>query len=115
MFYSRFLEIYGRPNRLTLPERSPAANLGQALDMLAGSVYNEKLSAPEGRLMRLVSAGKSDREIVEEFYLAAFTRLPEAAEQSALADLIAKRPDRVAALKDFIWAVLCSREFAENH
>jgi hypothetical protein len=115
LFYSRFLEIYGRPNRLTLPERNPAANLGQALDMLAGSVYNEKLSAPEGRLMRLVRAGKSDREIVEEFYLAAFTRLPEPAEQSAIAELIAKRPDRVETLKDFIWAVLCSREFAENH
>ena len=23
--------------------------------------------------------------------------------------------DRVSALKDFVWAVICSREFAENH
>lgn len=115
LFYSRFLEIYGRPNRLTLPERSPAANLGQALDMLAGSVYNEKLGAPEGRLRRLVDAGKSNREVIDEFYLAAFTRLPDAAEQTALAELIGKNPDRLAALKDFVWAILCSREFAENH
>jgi hypothetical protein len=115
LFYSRFLEIYGRPNRLTLPERSPAANLGQALDMLAGPVYNDKLSAPAGRLMRLVNAGRSDREIVEEFYLAAFARAPEQAESDALTGLVAKHTDRVSALKDFVWAVLCSREFAENH
>ena len=115
LFYSRFLEIYGRPNRLTLPERSSAANLGQALDMLAGPVYNDKLSAPAGRLMRLVNAGKPDRDIVEEFYLAAFARAPEPSESDALTALIAKRDDRIAALKDFVWAILCSREFAENH
>jgi hypothetical protein len=115
LFYSRFLEIYGRPNRLTLPERSAAANLGQALDMLAGNVYNDKLSAPAGRLMRFVDAGRTDKEIVEEFYLAAFTRLPEPAELTAVSELIAKRPNRLDALKDFVWAILCSREFAENH
>lgn len=115
LFYSRFLELYGRPNRLTLPERSPAANLGQALHMLSGSVYNEKLDAPQGRLQRLAAGGKSDREIIEEIYLAAYTRLPDAAEAGRLEKLIAARPDRMAALKDFVWAVLCSREFAENH
>ena len=31
LFFSRFLELYGRPNRLTLPERNGKANLGQAL------------------------------------------------------------------------------------
>jgi len=115
LFYSRFLEIYGRPNRLTLPERNASANLGQALNMLAGNVYNEKFSASEGRLMRLVNAGKADREIVEEFYLAAFTRLPDPVEVTTITGLIAKRPNRVDALKDFVWALLCSREFAENH
>lgn len=115
LFYSRFLELYGRPNRLTLPERSSSANLGQALHMLAGNVYNEKLSAPEGRLMRMVNAGKSNGEIIDEFYMAAFTRLPEAAERSGIEQLIGSSADRSGALKDFVWAVLCAREFAENH
>lgn len=115
LFYSRFLELYGRPNRLTLPERNLSANLGQALHMLAGNVYNEKLSAPQGRLMKLVQAGRSNREIVDEFYLAAFARLPERDEADGLEAMIARGPDRLAALKDFVWAVLCSREFAENH
>ncbi|MEX2262254.1 MAG: DUF1549 and DUF1553 domain-containing protein [Bryobacteraceae bacterium] len=115
LFFSRFLELYGRPNRLTLPERNGQANLGQALHMLAGPVYNEKLSAPEGRLQRLIQAGKSDSEIIREFYLAAFARLPDADEIGEIQKLIAARGDRVEALKDFVWSVLCSREFAENH
>ena len=77
LFFSRFLELYGRPNRLTLPERSGKANLGQALHMLAGSAYQEKVTAPQGRLRRLIQSGKSNSEIIREFYLAAFTRMPE--------------------------------------
>ena len=115
LFYSRFLDVYGRPNRLTLPERNRKANLGEALDMLAGPVYNEKLSAASGRLERLRKSGKTDQEILEEFYLAAFTRLPDAAEVSTVKGLIEKRGSPEEGLKDFVWAVLCSREFAENH
>ena len=36
-------------NRLTLPERNGKANLAEALHMLAGPAYNEKLDAPQGR------------------------------------------------------------------
>jgi hypothetical protein len=115
LFYSRFLELYGRPNRLTLPERSGHANLVEAMHMLAGQAYNEKLSAPQGRLQQLLKSGKSNREIVQEFYQAAFARQPEADEASAIENLIASGVDRESALKDFVWALLCSREFAENH
>ncbi|MGI8989924.1 MAG: DUF1553 domain-containing protein [Bryobacteraceae bacterium] len=115
LYYSRFLDVYGRPNRLTLPERSGKANLGEALDMLAGPVYNEKLSAATGRLERLRKAGKSDDEVMQEFYLAAFSRLPDTAEVSAVRSLIEKQGNGEAGLQDFVWALLCSREFAENH
>lgn len=115
LFYSRFLDVYGRPNRLTLPERNRKANLGEALDMLAGPVYNDKLSAANGRLAGLRKAGKSDEEIIEEFYVAAFSRLPDTAEVSNIKSLIEKRGDHEEGLKDFVWAMLCSREFAENH
>lgn len=115
VFYSRFLELYGRPNRLTIPERSGKANLGQALHMVAGTVYNEKLAAPNGKLQRMIEAGKKDGEIVEEFYLAALSRRPEAEEQSAILKLISERNNRTEALRDFVWALISSREFAENH
>jgi len=115
LFYSRFLELYGRPNRLTLPERSTAANLGQALNMLAGPVYNTKLSSPQGRLEQLVLAGRNNSEIIQEFYMAAFTRPPDREELTELNRLLETNSDRREALKDFVWAILCSREFAENH
>lgn len=115
LFYSRFLELYGRPNRLTLPERSTAANLGQALNMLAGPVYNTKLSSPGGRLEQLLRAGRSNPGIIQEFYMAAFTRPPDREELTELSRLIDAGVDRRQALKDFVWAILCSREFAENH
>ncbi|WP_031501053.1 DUF1553 domain-containing protein [Bryobacter aggregatus] len=114
-FYSRFLELYGRPNRLTIPERSGKANLGQALHMVAGNVYNEKLASPAGRLQQRIDAGKSDAEIIDEFYLAALSRLPEAQERSALLKLVSTSSNRAEALRDFVWALICSREFAENH
>jgi hypothetical protein len=115
LYYSRFLDIYGRPNRLTLPERNGKANLGEALHMLAGSAYQEKLTAPGNRLKRLLSEGKTDREIVESFYLAAYSRFPERDETDTIGKLIASRQDREEALRDFVWALLCSREFSENH
>jgi hypothetical protein len=115
VFYSRFLEVYGRPNRLTLPERSAHANLTEAMHMLAGPAYNEKLGNPAGRLQRLLAAGKTNTAIIDEIYLAAFSRYPEKAEAAGLQKMLAGSPDREAALKEFVWAVLCSREFAENH
>jgi hypothetical protein len=85
------------------------------MHMLAGPAYNEKLTAPSGRMQQLLKAGKTNVEIIQEFYLAAFSRLPESGETSALENLIASSSDREAGLKDFVWALLCSREFAENH
>ena len=83
--------------------------------MLAGPAYNEKLNAPSGRLQSMLTAGKSNDDIVREFYLAAYTRLPEPDELESLLQTLSSRQDRVNALKDFVWAIICSREFAENH
>ena len=59
---------------------------------------------------------KSNTEIIQEFYLAAFARQPEPKESSAIEESDRRRvEDREAALKEFVWALLCSREFAENH
>ena len=115
MYYSRFLDIYGRPNRLTLPERSGKANLNEALHMLAGAEYQERLATPGSRLRSLLTQSRSDDQVIEEFYLAAYARLPEADESAAIRKLIASRENREDALRDFVWAVLCSREFSENH
>jgi len=115
VYFSRFLDIYGRPNRLTVPERNAKANLGQALDMLAGSTYNDKLMAPGSRLSRLLESATAEEKIITEFYLAALGRYPAREETSDLMKLIEQRGSREEGLKNFVWALISSREFAENH
>ena len=63
----------------------------------------------------MLNAGKSNAEIVREFYLSAYTRYPDADELDSILNALSTRTDRVSALKDFVWAIICSREFAENH
>jgi hypothetical protein len=52
---------------------------------------------------------------VEELYLAAFSRMPTQDESRALVKMMSERTDRKETLRDLMWAVLSSREFAENH
>jgi Protein of unknown function (DUF1553)/Protein of unknown function (DUF1549) len=115
MYFSRFLELYGRPNRGAIPERNVHPNLGQALHMLAGASYVDRLSSKNSRLSRLLESGASDAKIFEEFYLSAFARVPAPDEIQELQAVLAKRDDREAGLREFVWALISSREFAENH
>ena len=115
LYFSRFLDVYGRPNRLSVPERNAKANLSQALDMLAGLTYNEKLAAKGSRLGRLLESSAPDNEIIEKFYLVALGRSPTRQETADLSKLIGQQSTREEGLKDFVWALISSREFAENH
>jgi len=115
MYFSRFLELYGRPSRGAIPERNGHANLSQALHTLAGNTYVDRLSSRDSRLSRLLASGATDTQVFEEFYLAALCRFPSSEESSALEQVLAKRADRVTGLREFVWAIISSREFAENH
>ncbi len=115
MYFSRFLELYGRPSRGFIPERSGHPNLSQALHMLAGASYVDRLSSTNSRLSRLLGSGAQDAKIFEEFYLAALGRFPSPEETQALEQVLAKRTDRETGLREFVWAMISSREFAENH
>lgn len=114
-FFSRFLELYGRANRGAIPERNNKPNLSQALHVLAGGTYVDRLSRPDSRLARLLKSGATDENIFTEFYFAAYSRPPAADEVQELKTILAKRGDREAGLREFVWALISSREFAENH
>jgi hypothetical protein len=114
-FFSRFLEIYGRSNRGAIPERSNKPNLSQALHVLAGATYIDRLSRPNSRLAKLLTSGLTDEQIFTEFYLAGFSRPPAADEMQACKTILAQRGDREAGLREFVWALISSREFMENH
>ncbi|HUQ90809.1 MAG TPA: DUF1549 domain-containing protein [Bryobacteraceae bacterium] len=114
-FFSRFLELYGRANRGAIPDRATKPNLSQALHMLAGASYVDRLGQPKSRLARLLASGAADARIVEEFYVAALGRVPDPDGWKDVQDVLAKRGDREAALREFVWALISSREFSENH
>jgi hypothetical protein len=110
-----FFDAYGRPNRFSVPERDTSPKLAQALHLLAGNTYNDKLWGKGSRAHGLFERGASNRDIIAEFYLAALARPPSRAEHDALEKLMAATPTREQAIQDLVWGVISSREFAENH
>jgi len=115
VYPSRFLDIYGRPDRMNVPQRDNRASLSQALHMLAGSTYTQKLSQAGSRLERLIESGASDRQIVEELCLAGLSRFPSRDEVNELSSLVARNSSRRQALEDLMWGLVTSREFAYKH
>jgi hypothetical protein len=63
----------------------------------------------------LLQSGATDEGIFEEFYTAALGRRPTPVEVKELKTILAQRGDREAGLREFVWALISSREFAENH
>jgi hypothetical protein len=109
----RFLQAFGKPERsLTCAcERSEDTTLGQAFQLITGPLLNRLLSAPDNRLGKMLAAGRSDRDVVEEFYLAALSRPPGDKELAALLAHVDGAKDRRAALEDVLWGVLNAKEF----
>ena len=83
--------------------------------MLVGSTYTEKLAREGGRIARLVERRATERESIDELYLAALARFPADAERAELERMLVARPARGEALRDLLWALVTSREFAFNH
>ena len=115
IYPSVFLDLYGRANRFSVPERDASPKLTQALHMLAGTTYNDKLWADGSRVFEMHQVGMSDEKIIEEMYVSAFARFPTKREVTDLKQLIEQTPTREQALRDLQWAVIGSREFSENH
>lgn len=109
----KFLRQFGKPERLLACscERSDHTTLAQALQLIAGNLLDTGLKTPDNRLGKLLKAGKSNAEIVDDLFLAALTRSPNDRERSALVARIERATDRRAALEDLLWGVLNSKEF----
>ncbi|HVX63443.1 MAG TPA: DUF1553 domain-containing protein, partial [Pirellulales bacterium] len=114
---SDFLQTFGRPQRNSACEcaRDASPDLLQALHLLNNAAVNGKLSHAEGRLARLIATKASDREIADDLYLAAYSRLPSETERQTLAELLAQAPSREEGWQDVLWTLINSSEFAFNH
>jgi hypothetical protein len=115
---SRFLTVFGRPERVitSAAERMQDPTLPQALHAINGGTLNVKLMDDAGRIAALASSGVADEEVVDEIYLSALGRRAGPSERQAiLAALAGAGADRRKTIEDLAWAVLTSREFLFNH
>ena len=113
------LDILGRCGREGGCDTAAGGRRGLAarLHLLNGPLANRPLADPGGRLSRLLKAGRSDRELVEEFTLRSLSRLPSQGERRFW-DGELKRADtrgRRAVIEDMVWSLVNCREFVTNH
>ena len=89
---SRFLEAFGRPERVAACscERQDDSSVGQALHVNNGQTLNDKLRDPKGRVAAWLKENVSDDEAVRRLYVLALSREPTPAEAKKFHDLLAE-------------------------
>jgi hypothetical protein len=114
-YASYFLDTFDRPRRVTACEceRGTGANLSQVL-LLSNSEEIESKLATSGRITQALAAKKPPREMVSEFYLAAFSRNPTDRELERALSYLSAQKDQRRALQDLLWVLVNSKEFSLN-
>ena len=104
---SYFLDVFDRPSRQLICERKQPPTLNQALHLISGDTVQKKITDPHSILQTTRN--------VEEMYLRTLSRYPDAEEQAAAEQAIAKAGGPKRGYEDLLWALLNSKEFLYNH
>jgi hypothetical protein len=109
---SLFLDSFGRPDPNQDPpcERTGETTVVQALHLMNAPNVSQKLTANGSWPDLLAKSGKSAHEIVDEIYLAAFSRYPTDAERG-VAERQFERRKRRQVIEDILWTLLNTAEF----
>ncbi len=123
-FGSYFLDVFGRPQRISACEceRVSEANLAAVLHLLNSDEVQGKIGRASGRADTLakVTDKRSDAEKVEELFLWAFARKPTKDDAAAALDHIKKMEaksgpaGRKTAYENILWALINTKEFVFN-
>jgi len=112
---SMFLDTFGRPDENQDPpcERIGEATVTQSLHLMNDRDIDSRVRSKDGRAARLAASDLSAQSVVEELYLAAFSRLPTAEESDQASKLInAAGGQRREIVEDLMWAMINSPEFS---
>jgi hypothetical protein len=113
------LDILGRCSRAGGCEDDGVQQGGLAaqLHLINGELINRQITDANGRLQQHIRNGKTDAEIVTEFYLRALCRRPTAEELSSWRERLKTddSAERMKRLEDFAWSLLNSNLLKENH
>ncbi|MCI0682231.1 MAG: DUF1549 domain-containing protein [Gemmataceae bacterium] len=113
-FSSYFLDVFGRPQRISACEceRVAEANLAQALHLLNSAEIQNKLARGNGRADQLAKDPRPDAEKVEELFLWAFARRPSEAQMRVALDNIQRNmSNKRIAYENILWALVNTKEF----
>ncbi len=116
-FQSYFLDVFGRPQRISACEceRVSEANLAQALHLLNSEEIQGKLTRTSGRADALAKDPRPDVEKIDELFLWALARKPTPAQQQlALAQIEKHDKNKKLAYENILWALLNTKEFVFN-
>jgi hypothetical protein len=113
-----FLDLFGRPSRESSCEcdRRSDLSLPQALNLVNGQTISDAVADGNGRVAKAILSGKTDHDLIEEMYLAAFSRFPTSVElENAVKYLSAGARGRAAQAQDLLWALVNSKGFLYNY
>jgi len=111
---STFLDVFGRPDPNQDPpcERITDATVVQAMHLMNGQHLHGKVTADAGRVAKLAAGDATPEAIIDELYLAAYSRLPDQHEkQRLLAEFNREGATRRSVAEDVLWALLNTPEF----
>ena len=116
-FGSYFLDTFDRPKRVSgcECERSTSATLSQVLLLANSDEVEQKLQNGNARIGKMFEAKRSMPQMIEELYLATFSRYPTPQEIFNAAGYIDRDSEPRKAVEDLLWTLLNSREFLFNH
>lgn len=111
---STFLDTFGRPNPNQDPpcERLGDATMTQTLHLMNSPELQRKLTSDKGRCAELANSDLTPEEIIEEIYLAVYSRFPESDEITSIKPIFEKDEQRREAVQDLTWALLNTPEFS---
>lgn len=114
---SEMLDAFGRPDPNQDPpcERIPESTVVQALHLMNAPAIASKITDDNGRAKRLAASDNPPEKIIEDLYLATFSRFPDPGELSDLASEFGKpNNDRRKLVEDILWSMLNSPEFTHK-
>jgi hypothetical protein len=111
-----FLDLFGRPQRESACECERRADLSlpQALNLVNGGDIARAVADPKGHIAKMITAGYTDKQLVEELYLSTLSRLPTAAEYDKAATFLHTGAGRASRAQDLLWALVNSKAFLFN-
>src|SRR5262249_38126011 len=112
-FLTYFSGVAGQPQE----NAEATSTVDQALFLSNGEPMRSWLAPAGGWLVGRLNALSDLPAAAEELYLSVLSRRPTADERGEFSAYLGKRPaaERVAALREFAWALLTSTEFRFQH